>query len=196
MSADGSITHCLELLCQGDAEAARTIWQRFFPQLVQQARRQLGPAVCRAAVEEDVALSALDRFCRAAQAGDFPDLADRDSLWRLLLQITNHRALDLARRERRLRRGGVDAAASRRLTGGGVATLTAREPGPELTVQMAEAYRQLMDRLDDASLQALAAAKMEGCTNQELAQRLGCSVRTVERRLRLIRDVWRAEESR
>jgi len=77
-----------------------------------------------------------------------------------------------------------------------VATLTAREPGPELTVQMAEAYRQLMDRLDDASLQALAAAKMEGCTNQELAQRLGCSVRTVERRLRLIRDVWRAEESR
>ena len=55
--------------------------------------------------EEDVALSVLDSFCRAAQDGRFPDLADREGLWRLLLHKTVHKAIDLARHEKRLRRG-------------------------------------------------------------------------------------------
>jgi DNA-directed RNA polymerase specialized sigma24 family protein len=38
-----------------------------------------------------------------------------------------------------------------------------------------------------------AGAKMEGYTNAEIAQRLACSLRTVERRLELIRNTWQAE---
>ena len=37
-------------------------------------------------------------------------------------------------------------------------------------------------------------AKLEGYTNDEIAGQLGCSVRTVERRLRLIRKKWQHEE--
>jgi DNA-directed RNA polymerase specialized sigma24 family protein len=37
--------------------------------------------------------------------------------------------------------------------------------------------------------------KMEGYTNAELAQRLACSPRSVERRLELIRDIWQAENT-
>nr|MCU0979177.1 ECF-type sigma factor [Pirellulaceae bacterium] len=54
----------------------------------------------------------------------------------------------------------------------------------------------LLERLPDADLRTLAVAKLEGYANAEVAERLGCSMRTVERRLRLIRDLWRAEESR
>jgi DNA-directed RNA polymerase specialized sigma24 family protein len=33
---------------------------------------------------------------------------------------------------------------------------------------------------------------MEGWTNEEIAQRLNCVVRTVERRLEMIREIWAA----
>ena len=58
---------------------------------------------------------------------------------------------------------------------------------------MADQCRRLLQMLDDPQLQEIAVAKMEGCSNQEIAQRLDCAVRTVERRLRLIRDQWKEE---
>jgi DNA-directed RNA polymerase specialized sigma24 family protein len=60
---------------------------------------------------------------------------------------------------------------------------------------MAEECQRLLERLADPGLEALAAAKMEGCTNEEIAQRFRCSVRTIERRLRLIRKKWEDEQS-
>ena len=66
-----------------------------------------------AADEEDVALSAFDSFCRGAQRGRFPQLDDRDNLWRLLVVITSRKAVDLAQHEgppevrRRRARGGL-----------------------------------------------------------------------------------------
>src|SRR5512135_131937 len=107
MTPAGSVTHFLNLLRHGQGDAARFIWERYFPRLVEHARLTLGTDVRRAADEEDVALSALERFCRAAQEGRYPNLADRHELWRLLLRITTRKALDLARREQRQRRGGA-----------------------------------------------------------------------------------------
>jgi DNA-directed RNA polymerase specialized sigma24 family protein len=59
---------------------------------------------------------------------------------------------------------------------------------------MVEERQRLLELLDDPDLEALAVAKMEGYTNEEIAERFGCSVRTVERRLRLIRKKWQQEE--
>ena len=67
------------------------------------------------------------------------------------------------------------------------------QPTPEFAAMMAEQCRRLLEQLEDSSLQALALAKMEGYSNEEIAKQLGCSVRTVERRLKLIRDVWKEE---
>jgi DNA-directed RNA polymerase specialized sigma24 family protein len=36
---------------------------------------------------------------------------------------------------------------------------------------------------------------VEGYCNEEIAARLGCGLRTVERRLRLIRSIWEQEEA-
>ena len=55
--------------------------------------------------------------------------------------------------------------------------------GPQCTIQM----------LDDPQLRKIAVAKMEGYSNQEIAKRLDCALRTVERRLKLIREEWKAE---
>ena len=53
-----------------------------------------------------MALSAFDSFCRSAEQGRFPDLADRDSLWRLLVVMTARKATHLRRDEGRQKRGG------------------------------------------------------------------------------------------
>ncbi len=58
---------------------------------------------------------------------------------------------------------------------------------------VSEEIRRILDLLPDSNLQDLAIAKMEGCTNEEIAQRLQCSERTVERRLHLIREIWQGE---
>jgi DNA-directed RNA polymerase specialized sigma24 family protein len=69
-----------------------------------------------------------------------------------------------------------------------------REPTPEFALQVAERCRQLLDSLDKG-LRAVALWRMEGYSVQEIAARLGCVPRTVERKLRAIRELWGEEDS-
>src|SRR5205823_6317236 len=124
----------------------------------------------RAADEEDVALSAFDSFCRHAEQGRFPELLDRDGLWRLLVVITARKASHLVRDEGRQKRGGA-APAPR--PGGEEESLLAealsREPTPELAAEVAEECRRLLESLKDAELEAVAVARMEGYSVEEIA---------------------------
>src|SRR5438874_3477307 len=86
------VTVWLGQLVAGDPAAARPLWDRYFHRLVGLARKRLRDAPRRAADEEDVALSAFDSFCRNAEAGRFPDLTDRDGLWRGLATFTLRKA--------------------------------------------------------------------------------------------------------
>ena len=45
--------------------------------------------------EEDIAISAFRSFCDRAGKGQFPDLADRDHLWRVLFAITVRKAVSI-----------------------------------------------------------------------------------------------------
>jgi len=107
MASDGSVTHWIHQLQEGDSKAVQPIWERYFERLVRLARSKFRSAQPRGADEEDVALSALDSFCRGAEAGRFPQLEDRDNLWRLLVVITARKAVDLIRHEQRQKRGGA-----------------------------------------------------------------------------------------
>src|SRR5271165_5581476 len=106
MPSGGSITHWIREVRRGDSVAAEGLWKRYFPKLVQLVQKKLQGLPGQLADEEDVALSAMNRFYQASQEGRYPDLADRDGLWRLLLQIAKHRVIDLRRHENRQRRGG------------------------------------------------------------------------------------------
>jgi DNA-directed RNA polymerase specialized sigma24 family protein len=194
MSSEGSVTDWIGRLQAGDQTAAQPLWERYFRRLVGLARRQLQGALRGSADEEDVALSAFASFCRAALEGRFPRLADRDDLWRLLFALTLRKAHDLVRDQCRQKRGGSallgpphnpeEASPEKVLD---------REPTPEFAAQVAEECQRLLCRLDDAELRSVALWKMEGYTNEEIAQKLGRSDRTVERKLRLIRKAWEEE---
>ena len=55
---------------------------------------------------------------------------------------------------------------------------------------MNEECELLLGRLDDPALRTTALLKLEGYANEEIADRLGCTVRTVERKLARIRETW------
>ena len=195
MSFAGSITEWVRQLQAGEQEAAQKLWERYFRRLVGLARQKLRQAPRLGNDEEDVALSAFDSFCRGAEHGRCPQLRDRDNLWRLLVTITARKAYQLALHEGRLKRGGDAVLDEAALAGPGpgepgLGQVLGREPTPEFAAQVAEECQRLLASLPDAELRSVAQWKMEGYTNDEIAGQFGCAVRSVERKLRLIRSLW------
>ena len=200
MNPVAPISIWLTQLKDGDATAARQLWDTYFLRMVEVARLKLHGTRSRMADEEDVALSAFKSFCHGACDGRFPQLPEHEDPWPLLLALTNHKAIDLVRHERCVKRGGPglasrwpDSPESVQGDDGVLSQLIGREPDPRWTYEAAEECQQLLDRLSDTLLRAIALWKIEGFTTEEIAAKLGCASRTVERKLQLIRRLWRAE---
>src|SRR4051794_5084099 len=107
----GSVSRLLGGLRDGDEEAVRQLWRRYFRPLVRLAHSPLRSRGGATGDAEDVALSAFRALCEQAARpeGDrFPRLRDRSHLWKLLACFTARRAFDLARKEVRRRRVVAD----------------------------------------------------------------------------------------
>ena len=190
MPAADPVTVWLGQLQAGDSVAVRALWETYFRRLVGLARKRLRDAPRRAADEEDIALSAFDSFCRNAEAGRFPDLADRDSLWRLLAAFTLRKAAHHVRDAGRLKRGG---GAGTDDASGVLAAVLARDPDPALAAEVAEECDRLLGALADPDLRRVAVLRMDGHGVDEIAAQVGCAPRSVKRKLQLIRGIWERE---
>jgi RNA polymerase sigma factor (sigma-70 family) len=197
MSEDaGSVTLMIHQLRSDDPalrdEAARRIWDHYFRELLELARRHLSGRVRARVDEEDVLQSVYQSVCRRQQQGAF-DLSGRDDFWKLLVTITLRKARSAARwhtREKRdvRREEGVGPSDDE------LEALAARQPAlgptPEEAAAFAEAFRRRLELLPDPALRDIALRKLEGHGNREIALQLGCTERTVERKLNLIRRFW------
>jgi len=197
MSVDGSITRWIEGLRAGEKEAASQLWDRFFGRMKQLAKSKSRPTLTRGLYdEEDVALSAFASFCRALRAGNYPDLSGRAELWQLLATFTFRKARERAKAAHAQKRGGESANADPRPHAPGVPfeldELEARTLTPDLLALMNEQCIYLFGQLNDPQLEEVAAAKLEGYTNDEIAEQLGYTRRTIQRMLALIRRIWTA----
>jgi DNA-directed RNA polymerase specialized sigma24 family protein len=200
-SADQPISVWIERLKAGDRTAAQEIWNAYMDRLVRRARKHLSGARRRVADEEDVALSTFDAFCRNAERGRFPQVTNRSDLWNVLAVIAKHKAIDLRRHEGRPKRGGghvrgesvFDNVADAKELGRGLEQIADSEPTPELAILMADESSSLLDSLDP-KLRKVAVWSMKGWSKERIAARLDVCVRTVERRLLMIRGLWEARE--
>lgn len=195
MSKTPNVSHWINLVKAGDSAAATRLWQHYFDRLVRSVRARLLGQNRAVSDEEDIVLSVFDSFYAAAENGRFPDLSDRDDLWRLLLRMAARKVVDKRRHDLRKRRGGNVRFHSLGNAGDDEKVIEAigDEPSPEMVLMMQESVEQLFSHLGVGQLRELAGAKLEGYANAELAQRFGCSERTIERRLHLIREKCQQE---
>jgi DNA-directed RNA polymerase specialized sigma24 family protein len=195
MSEHPNVSHWINLVKDGDSSAATHLWQLYFDRLVRAVRGRLQGQNRAVSDEEDVVLSVFDSFYHAAEQGRFPDLADRDDLWRLLLRMAARKVVDKRRRDSRQRRGGdVPHQTLNSVNGEGeIIQAIGDEPSPEMVVMLQESVEKLFSHLGVGQLRDLAGARLEGYSNAELATRFGCSERTIERRLHLIREKCQQE---
>ena len=177
--SDGSVTTLIKRLAAGDGDAAGPLWDLYFRRMVTLAAGRL-PG--RKSDAEDVALSAFFQFCKAATDQRFARLAGRDDLWHLLVILTARKAIDWRKHYSAQKRGGP--------TGELPDEVVSPDADPALAVVVSDEIRNLFEKLDSDELRDIAQLKLDGYTSEEIAARLNCTVRTVCRRLALIRDIW------
>ncbi|MEO1995885.1 MAG: ECF-type sigma factor [Planctomycetaceae bacterium] len=199
MSHESPISIWINELKAGDPQAAQAIFEQYFQRIIRLAQRKLQGTPRRMADEEDVALSAFHSFCRGAARGRFPKLDDRDDLWTILAMIASRKSVDQIQYQKRQKRGSgrvhgesifVSAGDDRPQ---GLADFASATPPLDGLHGLADECEHLLEKLDDDSLRALALLKLEGFTNEEIAKKLDCARRTVQRRLKLIQDIWAQE---
>lgn len=192
MSTAGSVSVLMGQL--SDKAAQQELWQRYYHKLVALARRNLHGFPLHTADEEDVALSAFDSFFRAAEKGRFPQLEDRDDLWKVLMVLTLRKASNLKKYEKAAVRNADRVQLQSELESLFLNHVQCDEPDPQLAVAAADSCRALLQQLPDDQfrLREIAVFKMEGYTNPEIATRLDVALSTVELRLKRIRTLWSA----
>lgn len=195
MAQDNEFHRWISELAAGADEAVEQLWNDYFERLVELARRRLPTGGTRDFDEEDVALSAIHSFCQGLGRSRFPALNDKGNLWALLVLITSRKVSHRVRDGQAQKRGGGRVRGESAFGGaskGGIESVIAEKPSAEFAHQLFEETDHLVHVMDDEGLQQIAMLKMEGLTNREVAERLGCVERTVDRRLRLIREIWTA----
>ena len=131
-------------------------------------------------------------------AGEFPELDHRDQLWRLLVVITTRKAAVVIEKDHRQKRGSGDGRGDSAVMScenegggpGGFDQLESEKMPPDIATVMADQTRQLLASLPDETAQRIAALKIDGFTHQEIGDRLSINTRTVEQRLKQIRELW------
>jgi RNA polymerase sigma factor (sigma-70 family) len=197
MSSDDPVTVWIDELRSADDAAAQKIWNHFVSRLYELGRKKLRPETRRVYDEEDAAQSAFHSVCIGIRAGRFPDLHDRDSLWRLLVVITARKVAHRQRYDRQERRDvrrtvseEIFAKSAQESAFAGLDAVCLREPTADFAAEFVETCERLFEDLKDPALRQVVTLRMEGHTDSEIAETLNCSRRTVQRRLEVIRRHW------
>jgi len=202
MTLDRDMTCWIQRLGNGDSQAAEHLWEAYFGKLVQLARRKLEGVALRSADEEDIALSAMYSFYRGMKEHKFSWVVDRNDLWKLLVTITARKACGQKRQHFTQKRGGGRVQGESFFEhgksdgddlGDGIAAVLGREPTPEIAAGVAETCQNMLDKLGDERLREIAVMTLEGATATDIAEKLGCVRRTIERKLERIREIWAKE---
>lgn len=198
---DASVTRLYLELREGREEAATDLWQLCCQALVREARKQLGPNERRASDEEDVALAVFHELCQAVSDGRLGVDLRREDLTKLLRHFTRQETLDQRRYAQRAKRGGgvvrgdsvFAMRGDARKFPAGFQSLPSPEPSPELLVQLDDQLQRLLASLEDDRLREVALSVLAGDSRPEIAEKLGLSLRSVERKVALIREAWRSQ---
>lgn len=187
-----SITSHLAGLRRGAAQDQQVIWNRYLERLVRYAEYRLRRLGVVAEDGDDIAQQVFAGFFRRAHAGRFPQLRDRNDLWRILVCITNDRVIDARRKKHALTESALGGLDDKLDNTSPIERIIQDEPTPESGEELADNLRRLMERLNQEHpvLAQIAVRRLKGDSVQEISGKLNISQRTIERHLNRIRKLW------
>ncbi|MDA7980280.1 MAG: ECF-type sigma factor [Pirellulales bacterium] len=192
-----SVSLLIEELKQGNQPAAQEIWTRYLSRLATAARKYLGASSRRVVDEDDVANEAFAAFLRGVDEGRFSDLNDRADLWQILVSLVERKAhsqtrflLAGKRGNGQIRGDSVFYNAAEGSQENGFASIPDPAPTGDFVAMFCDQFRNLLDQFDEERIKQVMFAKLENHTNKEIAELIGVSQATVERKLALIRNAW------
>jgi RNA polymerase sigma factor (sigma-70 family) len=189
----GSVSIWLELCKTGDSQSSRSLWGRYHKRVIGLAKNFLRHSGFRNGVEEDVAQEVFNSFFLHLNRGKYPELSSRDNLWRLLASITKNKSIDYVRRSNRIPDG-------RKLQ---YMDMSDEESTSEISRkfngsssdELREEIARVLEQLHDATLNRIVDLRLQGYNNTQVATQIGCSRRTVIRKLDRMRQIWLQSQS-
>ena len=192
-SRDSTMSLLVRGLGDGRASAAEFLVRRVYGDVVRLAMGMMRGGEGRAVYDaDDAANSALARICRASAARKLGWLNGREQFWgRVRTVVARRIAADRERRGAARRGGDAHRCGGAAPPEAGPDGLAAAAPSPaELALAEMEVDR-LLGLLPDPMLRRIAEMRMEGHTVADVSLALRRPISTIERKLRLIREIWR-----
>lgn len=196
MSQNHSVTLMIRGLRGTEAErdpAAAKIFDLYASKLLMLAHQRMSARVRQRVDAEDVVQDAYATFCRRFGKGEYT-VNNRDDLLLLLAKITKNKATSAARKHT-TDKGDVHREQQQaRSPDAGLQPL---DMSPDRTCASPEEAQIFLDELEcrlkvlEPALQKIVNLKIEGLSNEEVAEKIGRSTRAVQRKLELIHAIWR-----
>lgn len=187
MAPHRSFDDVMARLRAGDPAAATFVFERFAQRLIALARARLDGATRRKVDPEDVLQSVFRSFFLRHAAGQF-QFEGWDGLWGMLMLLTVRKC---GRQAQQLRRGRRDVQREVALNGSVDDApkweALAREPTPEEAAVFSDLVEQLARQSSELERPILALC-LQGYTQVEISEQVGCTERTVRRVLTRLRE--------
>jgi RNA polymerase sigma-70 factor (ECF subfamily) len=190
--ADPPFSKLMTRLRDGDPDAAAAVFDRFARRLVRLAGSRLPHALAPKLDAEDVVQSVFKSFF-LRQADGRLTAESWDGLWTILTVLTVRKCGHKVSRFRAARRDVGREAAPAAGDSGPVWEAPAPEPRPEEAVLLAETLDEVLRGLREDQ-RPIVLLRLQGFLQREIAERVGCTERTVERVLRTVREGLEAKE--
>jgi RNA polymerase sigma-70 factor, ECF subfamily len=176
---------------QGNVLAFEKVFERYSDRLIRIAKSRISERLASRIEAEDVVQSVFRSFFGRVQAKRFTFQEEND-LWRLLVSITLNKLRNKVDWHTAAKR---DVGLEQRMDGGSslpsAYDVDGVNPSPEAVVMFIDLLEHFMTSLRDTDRKVLE-LRLQGMTQEEIANEIGCTERTVRRVLERIRIV--AEE--
>jgi RNA polymerase sigma factor (sigma-70 family) len=196
----GSISRAIAGFEGMEEEAAKILWERFFERLTRYASQNIYKRHRRFFDGEDIAGSAMFALLDGLKKGKFEKVNNRDQLWQILTTIAARKTINRGQFHDREKRGGGKVRGSSAIQKGQetanlIKYISRLDDDPAKFVELEMTCEELLTALPDDGYRQITLMRLAGLSNQEISNQVGCSTRTIDRKIRAIELIWIELES-
>ena len=175
---------------------ASVLWDAFLPKLIVVIKAKLRNSQLRVTDEDDIAQNAMLSLFNGLQNKQFDTVRNSDELWKLLVTITARKIVAQQRYELAQKRGSGKVRGESVFNHpqasdlDGIGQIIDPNLLPESAENVLQTYAALLPDIGDENSLKTIMLRMEGFTNQEIAEKMACSVSRVEQRIAKVRLSW------